>query len=111
VPIDLLPVSTISVGAKRILSVDLQNELTSTELLTGVPTITEASGTLVLTNKAVSVAALVINDKSVAIAKAVQCLVDATSAVDGTTYTLLIGVTTTSVPAEELEYQHRVYAT
>ncbi len=109
--IELKPDSTISVGASRILSIDLQKELTGDEVLTGTPTITEASGVLTLTNKAVSTAALTINGRACAIGKAVQCLVNASAAVAGTTYTLTISVATDSSPAETLAYTHDVVAT
>ena len=109
-PIVLRPSSSIAVGAVRILSIDVQAELSGSETITGTPTITEATSVFTITNVSVSSAELTINDKTVAIGKAIQCLVDATSAVDGTTYTLAISATTTSSPAETLKYEHNVEA-
>jgi len=111
VAIELLPSGTISAGATRLVAVDLTSELDSGVLLTGTPTVTESTGTLTLTNKAVSTAALEINDKTVAIGKAVQFLVDAASASDGTTYTIAISVGTDSTPAETLKYDYLLTAT
>jgi hypothetical protein len=110
VPIKIEPKSFISIGAKRMLAIDLQAELDTGVLLTGTPTITEGTAVLLLTGKKVSTTDLIINEESCVTGKAVQCLVDATNAVAGTVYTLSISVETDSSPAEILLYEHEVEA-
>jgi hypothetical protein len=110
VPIALIPKSYISVGSKRLLAIDLQAELDSGVSLTGTPVITESDEVLILTNKVVSSSELIINGEAVPAGEAVQCLVDATNAAAGTTYTLLISVTTDSSTAETIKYSHEVEA-
>lgn len=94
---DQLP--TISVGDIEMLAMDFTKQLDSGELLTGTPLITEVSTTdLALTNKRVSIAELVINKRSTAIGKAVQCLVSGQQA---KTYTIQIVVYTDATPARK----------
>lgn len=85
----------ISAGAKEHFALSYVKTLRDGESLTGTPTITEATDTLVLTNKVVSSTVLEIAKKNVAAGKAVQCTIDAEDGVAGTTYTLHIVVETT----------------
>ncbi len=95
----------ISVGAKRMASIDLTKDLDDSELATGTPTVVEVgTAALSLANKAVNSAEIEIKGKAVAIGKAVQFTVDAASAVKGVTYMLLLTVGTNSDPAERLVY-------
>ena len=87
----------ISVGEVEIVSVGFNN-LDSGELLTGTPTIVEVtSSDLTLGNKAVSTAALTIDDVSYAIGEAVQFSVQGQSA--GTRYRIRITVSTDATVA------------
>lgn len=75
--------------------------LDSGETLASVGTITEdGSSNLSISNEAVNTAQLSIEDVDVAIGYAVQAVIDATSAVGGRIYELLIPVTTSSSPAQ-----------
>lgn len=66
-------VPTFAPGEVRNGSVSFANWLDSGETLSGTPTVAEVTTTdLTITNKAVSTAALTINDKSVALGQAVQ---------------------------------------
>ena len=72
--------------------------LDSGELIASV-TISEAVTTaLTLSSKAVSTAELTIKGETAAIGTAAQCMIDATNAVAGTTYTLIVTPTTDSTP-------------
>jgi hypothetical protein len=96
----------LAAGAVGLGSVSFVGALDSGELLTGTPTVTEvdtddaavAPATLTIENVAVNVAALTINNKSVAIGQAVQFKVSGQAA--GNSYRLRIVVATTSSPAQ-----------
>ena len=97
-----------SVGGVLLGSVSYAGTLDSGELLTGTVTIIEVtsadgavvSGDLTISNAAVNTAALVINNKSVAIGQAVQYKVIGQQA--GESYILRIVVATDSSPAQTL---------
>ena len=112
-PIEIRPTSDVSVGATRIISVDLTDDLDlfpSPTLLTGTPMIVEVTTTdLTLASKAVSTAALSINGRTVAIGKAVQFT--GAGFVDGVTYTIRVTVSTDSTPAEVIVYDLKVKGT
>ena len=75
---------TFSVGDSREPAIDFTDELKSGETLTGTPTVTEATGNLTLSNKAVNVATYVDANTgaTVAVGKAVQF--DMTTSTAGT---------------------------
>ena len=108
--IELQQHGTISYGATRNVSVDLTLPLQGGGTLTGTPTIIEADssdvavagGALTIANKQVSIAALDILGRTVAIGKAIQCTVS--GQVKGSTYRLLLGCATTGSPAETEKY-------
>lgn len=85
-------------GETRNVAVSFDDELDVDEQLTGTPTIVDVGGVLTLDNKVVSTAELEINDKTVAIGRAVQFSVE--GGVAGTTYTVRITCTTTSTPTQ-----------
>ena len=88
------------VGETNNLSVSFVGVLDSGELLTGTPTATEVtSSDLTISNVAVNTAALVINDITVAIGKAVQCKVVGQLAAS-VLYTIKITAATDSTPAQ-----------
>lgn len=81
-------------------SVNMEPKLDTGETLTGTPTITESSGNLTLTNKAVSTAILSISGTSVAIGQAVQFTADAA---ENGSYTVVVVCTTSSGQIKDLE--------
>lgn len=85
----------------RNVAVDFTQELDSGELLAGTPTITESTGDLTISNKAVSTSSLTINGSTVATGGAVQFKVSGGTA--GTTYTINIQCSTDSSPAQTVE--------
>lgn len=91
-----------AVGSTRNVAFSFSGELDSGELLTGTPTITEdTTSDLTIANKAVSTAALTINDITVPIGEAVQCNVLGFDAANFP-YTLNISVGTDASPAQTL---------
>lgn len=91
-------IQEISAGDTEVVSIDYGNHLDSGELLTGTPTVTEVTTSdLTLANKAVSTAALTINNQAVAVGEAVQFSV--TGQVAGTEYTIQITVSTDATVA------------
>lgn len=96
-------VRDISAGATEVVSVDCIDFLDSGELLTGTPTITEDTTTdLTLSNKVVSTTALTINDRTVAIGKAVQFKV--TGQVAGVTYLVFVTCSTDATIARVAKF-------
>lgn len=98
----------MSVGEDRLAAVSFAGKLDSGVLLTGTPTVTEATGTLTLSSKAVSTGNLTINNETVLTGQAVQFLVDAGNATAGTVYTIRIACATDSTPAETVRGRVRV---
>lgn len=95
----------IAAGSKRLVSWDCTRDLEDDELLTGTPGVTEQTTSgLTLTNKVINSAAVEIKGETAAIGKAVQFLLDASSAVVGTTYRVLVLVDTDANPAQRLAY-------
>ena len=95
---DQLP--SFAVGDTQNGAVSFANQLDTSEVLTGTPTITEVTTTdLTLSNKAVNIAALTINGVEVAIGEAVQFKVTSMTAAS---YTLKITAVTDSTPAQTL---------
>src|SRR5512146_2018090 len=93
----------VKVGEVRNVSVDFTDVLDSGELLTGTPTVSEATTTdLTFANKAVNTAALTINGRAVAIGAAVQFKVSGQLAA-GSPYTITVTATTTATPAQTLK--------
>lgn len=111
-PIELQEVRYISAGATRMVAVSFAKWLDGAALLTGTPTVVEVSSwttdpdvetvttDLTLGNKAVNVATLTINDRSVVAGKAVQFSVAVPSGKAGTTYRIRVTATTNGTPAE-----------
>lgn len=96
--------SPISVGATRVVSLDLQDDLRSGVTFTGTPVVEEVGGSdLTLDNKAVSGAVLTIDGRSVAAGKAIQFRVSGQKA--GKRYLLDVSCGTTGSPAETQSYQ------
>ena len=94
----------ISVGAQRVVSIDLQDDLRSGVLLTGTPTVEEVGGSdLSIDNKAVNVASLTIDGRTVAIGKAIQFRVSGQKA--GKTYQIDVSCGTNGTPAETQPYR------
>ena len=85
----------------RLVSVSFSGKLDENELLTGTPTVTDATGDLTLNNKAVNTAALKINRATVPVGEAVQFSVAGGTA--GEQYIINILCSTDSSPAETLE--------
>lgn len=85
----------------RNIAVSFDKKLDSGELLTGTPTIVDLAAVLTLGSKIVNTAEITVNGKTTAIGKAVQF--NASGGVAGTTYRILITVTTDSSPAQTLE--------
>jgi len=94
------PIQSKTDGETRNVAVDFTAKLDSGELLTGTPTVTDASGDLTITNKAVNAEQLTINNKTVAVGKAVQFQVSGGSV--GNNYPIVISVGTDSTPAQTL---------
>lgn len=89
------------VSAARNIAVDFIDQLDAGEVLTGTPTVTEVTTSdLTLSNKIINTAELTINDRTVAIGKAVQCKVTGGTAYR--TYKIKISVGTNSTPAQTL---------
>ena len=87
-------------GETNLCSVSLVGILDSGELATGTPTVTEVTTTdLTITSIAVSTAELTINNKAVAVGKAIQFKVVG-QLVANSPYTLKITVATDSTPAQ-----------
>lgn len=84
----------------RHFSVNMEPQLDTDETLSGTPTVTEDSGNLTLTGKAVSTALLSISGVSVAIGQAVQFTVDAA---ESGSYTIVIVCGTSSGQTVDLE--------
>lgn len=84
----------------RNVAVGFLGKLDSGELLTGSPTVTDASGDLTIDNEAVSSSALTIDSVSHLTGQAVQFNVAGGAA--GTTYTVKIVVATDGSPAQSL---------
>ena len=82
----------------RNVAVDFTDELDAGELLTGTPTVTEA--TLTIGNIAINTAPLTINGRTVAIGAAVQFNVSGGTAT--TTYDIKVSVDTDATPAQTL---------
>lgn len=81
-------------------SVDFTDVLESGEKLTGTPTVIEVTSTdLMIANKSVNTAILIINNKTVAIGKAIQFKVSG-HLVSHTPYTIKITCGTDSSPAQ-----------
>ena len=111
-PITLQEERFISAGATRMVAVAYDRWLDGSELLTGTPTVVEvsywttdpdtetASTDLTLANKAVNAAALTINDRTVAIGKAVQFSVAVPSTKAGYNYRVRVTGTTNGSPAQ-----------
>lgn len=88
------------VGSVQLFSVSFVGQLDSGEKLTGTPLITEEDTTdLTITNKAVNTAALVIDGVTVAVGKALQCLVSGFT-VAHSPYTVKLKCGTDSTPAQ-----------
>ena len=86
----------------RAVKVSFKDDLDTSELLTGTPTLTEiTTSDLTLANKAVNTAALTILGGTVAIGQAVQFTV--TGGTAGTTYTIQITAGTDATPAQTLQ--------
>lgn len=79
-PVKAPEVRLLSIGKARVISVDMIGFLDAGELLTGAPTITDASGTITITNAQVSTAAKSINGRSVPTGMAVQFKANASTA-------------------------------
>ncbi len=93
-------VPTFAPGEVNILSCSFDGKLESGELLTGTPTVAEqTTSDLTITNVVVNTVALVINTKTVAIGKAVQCKVIG-QLVANSPYLLLFTVGTDASPAQ-----------
>ena len=96
--------SPISVGATRVVSLDLQDDLRSGVTLTGTPSVEEVGGSdLVIDNKSVSSDSLTIDGRSVAAGKAIQFRVSGQKA--GKRYLIDVSCGTTGSPAETQPYQ------
>ena len=81
-------------------AVDMSGKLDGAEVMTGTPTITEVTtSNLTLSNKVVSTAELTINGATVAIGKALQFAVSASTTGD---YTIDLQCGTDSTPAQTL---------
>jgi hypothetical protein len=88
------------VGSVQLFSISFVGQLDSGEKLTGTPLVTEqTTSDLTITNKVVSTAALVIDGQTVAIGKAVQCLVSGFQ-VANSPYTIKVQCDTDSSPAQ-----------
>lgn len=90
----------IRVGEVRNAAISLAGKLDAGESLTGTPTVTPSPASLTISSVAVSTAELDINGKSVAAGLAVTCRIDATGALDKTTYELLVAAATDATPAQ-----------
>jgi len=89
-----------TVSEERTIAIDFRGKLDSGELLTGTPIITEVTTSdLTLTSKAVNTAELTINDLTVAIGEAVQCLVTGGLAATRN-YVIQVQCGTDSTPAQ-----------
>ena len=99
-PLHLPPVSA---GATRIVSLDLTDDLDSSETLTGTPTVSEISTTdLTLGNKQVNSGSITVLGRTVTAGKAIQFTT--AGQVAGTVYSLSVSCATTTTPAETLTY-------
>lgn len=102
-PIKLDQRPKVSVGSTEVVAVDFSEQLDSTEVLTGTPTVAEVTTSdLTITNKTVSTEAITILDRDVSVGKAVQFRVSGFKA--NTQYQIRITVTTTSSPARILVF-------
>lgn len=92
----------LMIGATEVGSCSFAGNLKSGELLTGTPLVVEqTTSELTITSKVINTAAVVINNKTVAVGQAVTFLV--TGQVLATSkYTLLVTATTDSTPARVL---------
>lgn len=89
-----------TVGEENLLSVSYDGRLESGEVLTGTPTaIEKTTSDLTITNVSVSSTALIINNKSVAAGRAIQCFVVGHIVVNAP-YTVNFTATTDSSPAQ-----------
>ena len=89
-----------AVGETNNFAVSFVGVLDSGELLSGTPTVAEqTTSDLTISNEAVNTSALTINDRSVAIGKAVQFSVSGQTTANSP-YTLKITVSTDSSPAQ-----------
>lgn len=96
-------IKEISSGATELVAVDMIDYLDGAELMTGTPTITEQNTTdLTLSNKVVSTAELVIDDRTCAIGKALQFKV--VGQVAGRIYVIELSCATTSSPARTASF-------
>lgn len=94
---------TLAVGETRLFSVSFAGKLSTSETLTGTPTVTEqTTSDLTIANKAVSTTALTIDGETVAIGEAVQFTVAGQLAANSP-YTVAITCGTTSTPAQTLK--------
>jgi hypothetical protein len=95
----------ISVGATEIITLDLQDDLDTSETFTGnTPTIVETgSSDLTLDNKTVSTGSLTVLDRTVDPGKAIQWRMSGQLA--NTTYTITVTCATTSTPARTKKYE------
>ena len=94
---------TVVVGEVRLFSVSFDNKLDSGESLSGTPTVAEVSTSdLTIANAAVNTAALTVNNKSVAIGKAVQFKASGWT-VANSPYTIRITCGTDSTPAQTVK--------
>jgi hypothetical protein len=95
-------VPTLAVGETRNFAVSFINVLDSGELLTGTPTVAEATtADLTIASKVVNTAALTVDDTAVAIGQAVQFKVSGQQLAHSP-YTLKITVGTNATPAQTL---------
>lgn len=100
-PITLQEERYVSAGAKRMVAVDFTKWLDGAAVLTGTPTVVEVTtSALTLANKAVSTTTLTINDRTVAVGKAVQFSVITPSDGAGTNYRVRVTVSSDGSPAE-----------
>ena len=99
-----IPLPAISVGATRVVSIDLQDDLRAGVLLTGTPVIEEVGGSdLTIDNKTVNGSAITVKGRSVAIGKAIQFRVSGMKA--GKTYQIDVTCSTNGSPAETQPYR------
>ena len=88
------------VSEVRAVAVDFGAVLDSGELLTGTPTVTEATGGVTLGSKAVNTGSITVNGRTVITGQAVQFTI--TGGTAGTEYTVVVTCGTNATPAQTL---------
>ena len=106
--VKLKQVGALSVGDVDVASVSFDKFLDSSELVASVDDVVDLGSVLVIDNKVVSTAQLTILQHPIAIGRAIQFRVDASSAVAGTTYTLKITITTDATPSRTKNYEYDI---